>query len=104
MRGACPPNEYGRERFQVRVQAPPQYTVDGGRYPGQTVFLFDRRRSLFARGGPDDVIAIKERAGKVVPFDKEGHVKLMRLVRAQGLGRQLLYLWARRIGDTLEIE
>lgn len=102
--GTCPLNEYGRERFQVRVQAPPDWTVDGGKYRGQTIFLCDRRRSLFVRGSPDDVIVAKERLKKLIPFDKEGHIKLVRLLREKGLEKQLLFLWAKRIGDTLEIE
>lgn len=56
------------------------------------------------RGGPDDVIVAKERLKKIVPFDKEGHIKLVRLLREKGLEKQALFLWAKRIGDTLEIE
>ena len=85
----------------VRMQAPPDY---GGKYRGQTIFLFDRRRSLFIRGGPDDVIIAKERSNRVIPFDKEGHIKFMKLLREKGIQRQLLFMWAKRIGDALEIE
>lgn len=56
------------------------------------------------RGGPDDAIVAKERLKKIVPFDKEGHIKLVRLLREKGLEKQALFLWAKRIGDTLEIE
>ncbi|KAI0085924.1 hypothetical protein BDY19DRAFT_963725 [Irpex rosettiformis] len=102
--GECPPNEYGNNRFMIRIQAPPEYAVDEGKYKGQTIFLFDRRRSIFVRNGPDDVLVAKKRSNRSIPFDKEGHIKFMKLVRSKGLAKQLLYLWAKRIGDTLEID
>ena len=102
--GDCPPNEYGDKRFMIRVNVPLDYCSDGGRNRGQTIFLFDRRRSIFVRGGPDDILIAKQRENKVVPFDKEGHKKLMMIMREKGIQRQLLFMWAKRIGDTLEIE
>ena len=104
MDGECPPNEYGNKRFVLRVQAPPEYGVDGGQYQGQTMFIYDRRHSMFVRSGPDDVLVAKRRDKLTIPFDKEGHSRYMKLVREKGLQQQLLYLWAKRIGDTIEIE
>ena len=50
------------------------------------------------------MIIAKERSNRVIPFDKAGHIKFMKLLREKGIQRQLLFMWAKRIGDTLEIE
>lgn len=88
----------------VRAQMLPDYTV-AERFKGQTVILFDRRRSFQVRTGPGDPVVAQERGlGVRIPFNAEGHQKFAKLVAAKGIQRQLLYLWARRIGDCLELE
>lgn len=102
--GDCPSNEYGATRFIVRLTMPLDYAVGSGVEKGRTVFIWDRRRSMLLRCGPGDVKTALLRNEKPPPHHVSGHAEVERLVRAKGLQKQLLYLWARRIGDVIEIE
>ncbi|KAI0311543.1 hypothetical protein OF83DRAFT_1287480 [Amylostereum chailletii] len=98
----CPPNEYGEERFILRVNMPFDYAV--GAHKGQTMFVWDRRRSLCARAGPGEVLLARERGTSVIPFDRAGHARLMELVRRRGVQGQALFVWGKRVGDCAEID
>ena len=102
--GDCPPNEYKDERFIVKASRPITYAVNGTAQ-GMTIFLFDRRRSMQLRTSPGDVLfAEKTKLGTRIPFHAEGHRKLVELMMDHGVQGQVLFVWARRIGDCLEIE
>lgn len=103
--GDCPPNEYNTARFVVRVQMPPDYVAGGlTKLRGTTLFIVDRRRSLFVRIGPADVAFAKQQEGTVVPFDTAGYEQFRRVLAQKGRAGQLIYLWAKRVGDCLEID
>ena len=97
-------NEYGTTRFIVRLAMPFDYAVGSGVQGGRTVFIWDCRRSMLLRCGPGDVKTVLERNQKPPPLHVSGHAEVERLLRAKGLQKQLLYLWAKRIGDVIEIE
>lgn len=59
---------------------------------------------MLLRCGPGDVKTALERNQKPPPLHVSGHAEVERLLRAKGLQKQLLYLWAKRIGDVIEIE
>ncbi|EJD48437.1 hypothetical protein AURDEDRAFT_85720 [Auricularia subglabra TFB-10046 SS5] len=103
--GDCPPNEYAGARFVVRIQMPPDY-VSGEleKLRGTTVFIVDRRRSLFVRTGPADVAYAKKQESAVLPFDTAGYEQFRRLVVQKGYRGQLIYLWAKRMGDCMELD
>jgi hypothetical protein len=71
---------------------------------GKTMFIWDRRRSVFARTGPGDVQFAKEREGTQLPFDARGHAKIADVIRTRGVQKQIVYVYAKRIGDCLELE
>lgn len=101
----CPRNEYGNERFLVLTQMPITYSHMGGRYRGQTIMFWDRRRSILARTSPGDPPMAKERGWPYqIPFHPQGYAKYVRLVRSKGVQGQQLHLWAKRVGDCLEFE
>ncbi|KZV81166.1 hypothetical protein EXIGLDRAFT_844820 [Exidia glandulosa HHB12029] len=106
MDGECPPNEYGDERFIIKLQAPPDYNTGGGQpqFKGTTVFVVDRRRSLFARTGPGDAAFALQQTGVEIPFHAAGYTKFRSVLRTRGIQGQLIYLWARRVGDCLETD
>jgi len=98
-------NEYGEEPFLVSVALLRSYSV-GGRFHGQTAMIWDRRRSIALRSGHGDPVVMKERGGGFeIPSHASGHQDLVALVRSKGiLDHELIYLWARRIGDCIELE
>ncbi|KAI0311544.1 hypothetical protein OF83DRAFT_1166299 [Amylostereum chailletii] len=100
--GECPSNEYGEKRFMLRVHMPPDYAV--GAVKGQSMFVWDRRRSLCARAGPGEVLFAREQGTSEIPFDRAGHAKLMGLVRRGGVQGQVMFVWGKRVGDCVEIE
>ncbi|KAK0454289.1 hypothetical protein EV421DRAFT_409130 [Armillaria borealis] len=98
-------NEYGDERFLLRTQMPADYSHDGGRYKGQTIFCFDRRRSMMVRTSPGDPPMARERGWPLqIPFHLEGHKRYTQVIKAKGIQGQLIYLWAKRVGDAVEID
>ncbi|KAK7677844.1 hypothetical protein QCA50_019156 [Cerrena zonata] len=103
--GDCPPNEYGDERFILKATRPLDYTVNG-MAKGLTIILFDRRRSIQMRTGPGDVMFAEKTklASGPIPFDVQGHQNLVKLMIEKGLYGQLIYLWAKRIGDCVELD
>lgn len=102
--GECPRNEYDLERFIVRTMMPLDYSHNG-RYKGATIFLWDRRRSLLARTSPGDPPMAKERNWNFeIPFHPQGYEQYKKVLAAKGFQRQLIYLWAKRFGDTLELD
>ncbi|KAL0952185.1 hypothetical protein HGRIS_008797 [Hohenbuehelia grisea] len=97
-------NEYGNERFIVRTFKDPNYSHNGS-YKGQTMFLWDRRRSVLLRSSPGDPPMAKERGWPFeIPFHADGHQQYCRLLSSRGYRGQLIYLWARRVGDCLELD
>lgn len=100
----CPRNEYGDERFLVLTQMPATYSHNG-KYQGQTIFLWDRRRSILLRTSPGDPPMAKERGWPFeIPFHTQGYANYVRTVRQKGVQGQQIHLWARRIGDCIELE
>lgn len=95
-------NEYGDERFLLTVSMPATYECGG--IKGRSAFMWDRRRSLMTRGGPGEVIVFQERLGLHAPFHRAGHEALEKAMRRKGYQAQQLYMWAKRVGDCLELE
>lgn len=99
--GTCPRNEYGEARFVCRAQLPRagsamwdpvqarmvQYDA------GRAAFFCDRRRSVQVRVRLEDI-----------PFHEAGFKQFATLMARRGAQSELLYLWAKRVGDCLEIE
>jgi hypothetical protein len=98
-------NDYGDKPFLVLTLLSPDYSLDG-RFKGQTVMLWDRRRSVLLRSGPGDPVIARERGWPLaVPFHAQGHQEYTKLVKTKGKQRgQLIYLWAQRVGDCIELE
>ncbi|KAK7032484.1 hypothetical protein VNI00_013052 [Paramarasmius palmivorus] len=101
-------NEYGDKRFirVVRTNMVPHYCVGGlPQYKGTTVFMWDRRRSFLVRAGPGDVeFAEKYRGDMQIPFHRKGYEKFSQLVKQRGFFGCLMMLWAKRIGDFMEVD
>ncbi|KAK0459335.1 uncharacterized protein EV420DRAFT_1539644 [Desarmillaria tabescens] len=98
-------NEYGDERFLLRTQMPPDYSHEGGKYKGQSIFCFDRRRSIMVRTSPGDPPMARERGWPLrIPFHPEGHKRYTQVIKTKGIQGQLIYLWAKRVGDAVEID
>ncbi len=38
------------------------------------------------------------------PIPSEGHKRYTQVIKAKGIQGQLIYLWAKRVGDAVEIE
>ncbi|KAF8586461.1 hypothetical protein K439DRAFT_1340929 [Ramaria rubella] len=89
----CPRNEYGDDRFVCRAILMPQ----GG------VYLCDRRRSVLVRVLEADR-CVASQQGMVVPFHQEGYRKFVKLIIQKVHGKQILYVWAKRVGDCIEVE
>ncbi|KAJ7150968.1 hypothetical protein C8R43DRAFT_1005788 [Mycena crocata] len=108
----CPRNEYGGERFICRALVahagqgqwdPHQAKIvyrDGG---GGTAVLFDRRRSVIVRLGPQEPAKALVH-GAVIPFHEAGYRQFAQLIQTRGVQGQLLYVWVRRVGDCLEVD
>ncbi|KAF7352244.1 Ankyrin repeat and mynd domain-containing protein 2-like [Mycena venus] len=94
-----PRNQYGGERFMCRA-----ILANAGKGPGGgTAFLYDRRRSVIIRVGPQE--AGKARVhGVEIPFHAAGYRQFAEVVRERGVQGQLLYVWVRRVGDCIEVE
>ena len=71
---------------------------------GTAMFVWDRRRSISARTGPGDVEVAKYLKEPPVPFHRDGHRMMTQLIRRVGLHGQILFMWAKRVGDCLELE
>ncbi|KAF9030311.1 hypothetical protein BDZ89DRAFT_672575 [Hymenopellis radicata] len=100
----CPHNEYGNERFLVSTQMPATYSHNG-QYQGQTVFLWDRRRSILLRTSPGDPPMARERGMPFeIPFHPQGYANYVKAVRQKGRQRQFIHLWAKRVGDCIELD
>ncbi|KAK7062302.1 ankyrin repeat and mynd domain-containing protein 2-like protein [Favolaschia claudopus] len=109
-----PRNQYGNERFVCRVilanAGKGQWDPHQGKVVyydkgAGTAYIHDRRRSIMVRVGPQE--AAKARAaqpGLEIPFHAAGYQPFAELVRAKGIQGQLLYVWARRVGDCIEVE
>ena len=104
-RGDVAPNVYGNERFLLRIQHALDYAAgDLPQFRGQTVFMVDRRHSIFVRTGPGDAGVAKMRLNIDIPLDKAAWPALIKVIKAKGLLGQVIYLWTKRVGDCLEIE
>lgn len=96
---------YGNECFMVRIHNVPDYAAgDLPQYKGQTVFINDRRHGIFVRTGPGDAAVVKMRSNIDIPLDRAAWPELLKVVKTKGLLGQVIYLWAKRVGDCLEIE
>ncbi|ESK86290.1 ankyrin repeat and mynd domain-containing protein 2-like [Moniliophthora roreri MCA 2997] len=104
--GECAPNEYGTERFILRTSLDPQYCVGGlPQFRGTTVFMWDRRRSFLLRAGlGDNMFAKKYQGGRKIPFHRKGYEEYVGLVKSRGFFKSVVMLWAKRIGDSIEID
>ncbi|KAL4255330.1 MUB1/samB family protein [Pleurotus pulmonarius] len=98
-------NEYGDTRFIVQTRKPPGYSHMGGKFQGETVFLCDRRRSLLCRTGPGEQPVAKEfNLGYDIPFHAKGYAEYRTLLMQKGYRNQMIYLYAKRVGDCLELD
>lgn len=89
----------------LKLQVPPDYVAgELTQHRGTTVFIVDRRRSLFARTGPGDFAFALQQTGQPIPFHEAGYNKFRILLRMRGIQNQVIYLWARRLGDCFELE
>ncbi|KAJ7682910.1 hypothetical protein B0H17DRAFT_942527 [Mycena rosella] len=106
-----PRNEYGPERFVCRVALPDvgqgQWDPHQGKViyhdRGGTAYLYDRRRSVIVRLGPQEPTKAMVH-GVTIPFHEAGYRKLSAVVRERGAQGQLLFVWVRRVGDCIEVD
>jgi len=69
-----------------------------------SIVIYDRRRTVIARTG-DLMKENLSKRGITVPFHQDGFTKLAQLIISQGYLRGFsLYVWAKRVGDCIEIE
>ncbi|KAJ7619519.1 hypothetical protein FB45DRAFT_1062907 [Roridomyces roridus] len=87
-----PRNEYGTERFVCRALL-----------IGTMAFVYDRRRTVLVRFGPQEP-AKAMMQGVALPFHDNGYRQFVQLMREKGLQGQLLYVWVRRVGDCVEVD
>ncbi|KAJ6614637.1 hypothetical protein B0H10DRAFT_1916467 [Mycena sp. CBHHK59/15] len=108
----CPRNEYGTERFICRAvlanAGKGQWDPHKGKTVfyergGGTAFLYDRRRSVMVRLGPQEPVNALVH-GVVIPFHEAGYRQFALVVQKHGLQGQLLYMWTRRVGDCIEVD
>ncbi|KAJ7682043.1 hypothetical protein DFH06DRAFT_1160063 [Mycena polygramma] len=107
-----PRNQYGEERFLCRAILadagkgqwdPHQMKVVYYDQGGGTAFLYDRRRSVFVRFGPQEPGKALVH-GVVIPFHQTGYRQFVEVVRERGVQGQLIYVWVRRVGDCIEVD
>ncbi|KAJ7167807.1 hypothetical protein C8R46DRAFT_1094207 [Mycena filopes] len=107
-----PRNPYGPERFLCRAllsdagkgQWDPHQKKMVYFHQGEgTVFMFDRRRSVIVRVGPQEPPKALVH-GIVIPFHAAGYKQFVEVVRNRGVQGQLLFVWVRRVGDCLEVD
>ncbi|KAJ7145820.1 hypothetical protein C8R44DRAFT_755959 [Mycena epipterygia] len=107
-----PRNEYGTERFICRAVLanegkgqwdPHQEKVVYYDRGAGTAFLYDRRRSVMVRLGPQEPAKALVH-GVVIPFHEAGYRQFAEVVQKRGLQGQLLYVWVRRVGDCIEVD
>lgn len=109
-----PRNQYGSERFMCRA-----LLAEGGKgqwdpHQGKTVWydqgtgiamLHDRRRSVLVRFGPQEPAKARAIAPEInLPFHEAGYRQFAKVMKEKGVYGQLLYVWARRVGDCIEVE
>lgn len=76
------------------------YDQDAG-----TAFLYDYRRSIIMRFGPLQAAKAKAACPEVdIPFHEAGYRQFVQVVRTRAMQGQVLFVWARRVGDCIEIE
>lgn len=98
-------DEYAGGRFQVVCVRPPAYSYGDHRHRGTVIFIWDRRRSLLLRTGPGEAEMARAAGGQYsIPFHPEGYKTWMRVATEKGYRGQKIYLWAKRVGDCLELE
>lgn len=107
-----PRNEYGTERFICRALMPNAGVSQWDPHQGRvvtygsgagTAVLYDRRRSVMVRLGPQEAgKALLQ--GIVIPFHEAGYRQFAEVVKKRGIQGQLLYVWVRRVGDCVEVE
>ncbi|KAJ7034135.1 hypothetical protein C8F04DRAFT_1102362 [Mycena alexandri] len=107
-----PRNQYGPERFICRALL--SHAGKGQWDPHQakmvyydqgegTAFLYDRRRSVIMRVGPQEPGKALVH-GVVLPFHAAGYQQFAEVVRKHGIQGQLLFVWVRRVGDCIEVD
>jgi hypothetical protein len=107
-----PRNQYGPERFVCRAILANAGKGQWDPHQGKVVYydqgsgtavLYDRRRSVIVRLGPQEPAKAMVH-GVVIPFHAAGYRQFAEFVREKGVQGQLLYVWVRRVGDCLEVE
>lgn len=108
-----PRNEYGTERFICRVVLANAGKGQWDPHQGKVVYydegagtaiMYDRRRSVIVRLGPQEPAKALVH-GVVIPFHDAGYRQFAQVVREHGAAQgQLLYVWAKRVGDCIEVE
>ncbi|KAJ7855874.1 hypothetical protein B0H14DRAFT_3865091 [Mycena olivaceomarginata] len=87
----------GGERFMCRA-----ILANAGK-GGGTAFLYDRRRSVIVRIGPQEPGKARVH-GVEIPFHNAGYRQFAELEVVRGVQGQLLYVWVRRVGDCIEVD
>ncbi|KAJ7265397.1 hypothetical protein B0H12DRAFT_1230429 [Mycena haematopus] len=110
--GEPPRNQYGGERFICRALLANAGKGQWDPHQGKVVYydkgagtavLYDRRRSVIVRLGPQE--GAKARVhGVEIPFHEAGYRQFATVVREKGVQGQLLYVWVRRVGDCIEVD
>ncbi|KAJ7922352.1 hypothetical protein B0H13DRAFT_2267582 [Mycena leptocephala] len=107
-----PRNQYGPERFVCRAILANAGKGQWDPHQGKVVYydqgsgtavLYDRRRSVIVRLGPQEPVKAMVH-GVVIPFHAAGYRQFAEFVREKGVQGQLLYVWVRRVGDCLEVD
>ncbi|KAF4606106.1 hypothetical protein EYR38_000151 [Pleurotus pulmonarius] len=97
-------NEYGETRFIVQTRIELGYKRTGS-IGGEAVFMWDRRRSLWCRTGPGERPSSRDpKLAHEIPFHANGYAEYSTLLMQRGHQNQLIYLYARRIGDCIELD
>ncbi|KAJ7145819.1 hypothetical protein C8R44DRAFT_655794 [Mycena epipterygia] len=107
-----PRNEYGTERFICRAVLANEGKGQWDPHQGKvvyydrgagTAFLYDQRRSVMVRLGPQEPAKALVQ-GVIIPFHEVGYQQFAEVVQKRGLQGQLLYVWVRRVGDCIEVD
>ncbi|KAJ7784136.1 hypothetical protein B0H16DRAFT_1491438 [Mycena metata] len=107
-----PRNQYGPERFICRAQLsqagkgqwdPHQQRMVWYHQNEGIVFLYDRRRSVLMRVGPQEPAKALVH-NVVLPFHAAGYRQFAEVIQKRGIQGQLLFVWVRRVGDCIEVD
>jgi hypothetical protein len=66
--------------------------------------LYDRRRSVIVRFGPQEAAKIRAASPKIeMPFHEAGYRQFTEVVKERG-AKGVLFIWVRRVGDCIVVE